>query len=366
MVLRHHPLAKIAALAGDRHHRRRRRSRRRAGAGERAHPGDHLRPAARGRRGGEVEPPRALAVPAHALSATVTQPSLSQQRHRLELEPVVVERAARTRQVEAAPAARAGERAGREHGAVEAPAAARAGVAIGEQRALDVGHDERRAGHLGHHHLLRSELADAVQVEPGRRGRRHAIARQRERDAERLLRLNDALHIHPGQIGRRLLQRLPHRQLERGGGCRAGAAAALQAQAGDSVLHPEQLDVSAVRLHVRPHGVERRQHPLLERHRVEVVDQEQAGHRRVVGQRVPDPLPGDAGIGHRRDDPLEAGAVHLDHRGHQLLGHPARHGIGHGREPGVELLNPIDQLFVEAAGPAACRLHSAFPLRRKP
>ena len=46
----------------------------------------------------------------------------------------------------------------------------------------------------------------------------------------------------------------------------------------------EQLHVAAVRLHVGPHLVERPAHPLLERHRVQPVDQQQAAHHAVVGQ----------------------------------------------------------------------------------
>ena len=59
---------------------------------------------------------------------------------------------------------------------------------------------------------------------------------------------------------------------------------ALEPQPRDPVLDPQQLDVAAVGLHVRPHAVQRLLHALLERHRIEVVDQHQAGHDAVLDQ----------------------------------------------------------------------------------
>ena len=59
-------------------------------------------------------------------------------------------------------------------------------------------------------------------------------------------------------------------------------AVADEPQVRDPVLEPQQLDVAAVRLHVRAHARERLLHPRLERHRVQVVDQQQAADHAVV------------------------------------------------------------------------------------
>ena len=72
----------------------------------------------------------------------------------------------------------------------------------------------------------------------------------------------DALDLEPLEIGRRLLERLLDRQLERHRRRRAVRAAAPQVDPRDPVLQRQQLDVAAVGLHVRPHGVERRLHPV--------------------------------------------------------------------------------------------------------
>ena len=63
----------------------------------------------------------------------------------------------------------------------------------------------------------------------------------------------------------------------------------LQAQVGDPVLEPDELDAAAVRLHVRAHALERGLHPLGDRHRVEAVDQEQGGDDAVLREAVPRP-----------------------------------------------------------------------------
>ena len=63
----------------------------------------------------------------------------------------------------------------------------------------------------------------------------------------------------------------------------AAVAAALQPQPRHAVLDAQQLDVAAVRLHVGPHLVERRRDPLLQRLRVEPVDQHQAADHAVLG-----------------------------------------------------------------------------------
>ena len=131
--------AQVAALA--------RRRRRVAGAGGRSAAG----PAGAGSR-----PARPGAGPRRAASSDslmrpappCARPPPVEQRHRLELQAVVVERAPGARQVVAALAGRAGEHALAQLAVGERLAAAGAGVAVGEQAALDPGHDQLDAADL--------------------------------------------------------------------------------------------------------------------------------------------------------------------------------------------------------------------------
>ena len=59
----------------------------------------------------------------------------------------------------------------------------------------------------------------------------------------------------------------------------------------------------------------------LERDGMQVVDEEQRRHERVVAERGRDPLARLALGVQRGDDVLQALAVHLHNGGHQLLGH---------------------------------------------
>ena len=83
---------------------------------------------------------------------------------------------------------------------------------------------------------------------------------------------------------------------------------------------PWQLDVAAVRLHVGPHGGERLEHPGLERHRVEVVDQKQARDHAVARQPFPDLLAEGRVLGQRLHDACKPLAVEVDDRTDELLG----------------------------------------------
>ena len=105
----------------------------------------------------------------------------------------------------------------------------------------------------------------------------------------------------------------------------------------DPVLDPQQLDVAAVGLHVGPHAVEPLLHPLLERHRVEVVDQHQAGHDPVLGQLRAQRLR--AVLGDRLEDARQALPVEVHERARELLGVTAR------LHPGGELLDASDEGF---------------------
>ena len=80
-----------------------------------------------------------------------------------------------------------------------------------------------------------------------------------------------------------LVERLFDRQLERRARCRTAVAAALQNELRDPLLDPDQLDVATVGLHVRAHRVKRLDHPLLETYRIQIMDQQQARDRAILG-----------------------------------------------------------------------------------
>ncbi len=130
-------------------------------------------------------------------------------------------------------------------------------------------------------------------------------------------------------------------------------AAALEADPRDALLDAEQLDVAAVRLHVRTDRVERLDDPLVERDRVQVVDQHQARDHAVVRQPLAE-LVGCRALGDRGEDPLQALAVELDHRADQLLGSPLGGRVVELLEPRGQLLDPLDELLRETErGPAS-------------
>ncbi len=117
-----------------------------------------------------------------------------------------------------------------------------------------------------------------------------------------------------------------------------------QPQPGDAVLEPEQLDVAAVGLHVGAHVLERLRHPLLERDRVEVVDQQQARHHAVDRRGARGSRPGLAGLVDRRDDPLQAVAVAARSRRRAAPARsPASGGSGSLLDLLAQLLDALDQ-----------------------
>ena len=94
---------------------------------------------------------------------------------------------------------------------------------------------------------------------------------------------------------------------------------------GDAVLDLQQLDVAAVATPCRGGRCRAPRPPGLERHRVEVVDQHQAGDKPVVWRAArSSSAPASPGVDERGEDPLQALAVELEHAPHQLLG--ARRG----------------------------------------
>ena len=140
------------------------------------------------------------------------------------------------------------------------------------------------------------------------------------------------------------LERLLDRQLEGRSGGGAAVTAPLQGKPRDPFLDSDQLHVPAVRLHVRPYGAERLEHALLERHRVQVVDQQQAGDRTVLRELVKDRRARLASGLDRLDDPPQPVAVHRDHGRHERLGELPRLRIGQLLDPGRELLDAFEQL----------------------
>ena len=160
--------------------------------------------------------------------------------------------------------------------------------------------------------------------------------------------------VEPEQVGRRLLQRALDRQLHRALRRRAAAARSLQAQPRDPVLDPQQLHVAAVGVHVRAHAVQRRLHARLEAHRIEAVDEHEAGHDAVLRELR------SCLFVERGEDPLEALAVELDDGGGQLLGAGPGLGIGKRLDLRRELLDAPDELLL---GRALDRRHLVGLLR---
>ena len=114
---------------------------------------------------------------------------------------------------------------------------------------------------------------------------------------------------------------------------------AFEAQPRHAVVDAEELDVAAVGLHVGAHGGERLAHPRLEVDRVEVVDQQQAGHDAVLDKPLVDLLAGRAGLVERRDHALQPVAVELHDRADEILGDLLPWPVGHGLERLGELLH---------------------------
>ena len=140
-------------------------------------------------------------------------------------------------------AGRAGEHAPLELAPCERGTARRARVPVGEQAALHVrATTSRRAGHRRAARISsaprpsRPSSADhEVEAGHAQSPLRASPAGQRQRRPGDP-RLHGALDLDPEQVGRRLLERLLDRQLERGRRRRAAVAAALQPQPRHAVL----------------------------------------------------------------------------------------------------------------------------------
>ena len=86
------------------------------------------------------------------------------------------------------------------------------------------------------------------------------------------------------------------------------------------IVDAEVLDRVRVRAEPRTHLLERAADPGVGVERVQVVDQQQALHQRVAGQRVEQSRPGVAIGPEDRDDRRQPGPVELDQAAHQFLG----------------------------------------------
>ena len=157
-----------------------------------------------------------------------------------------------------------------------------AAIAVGEHGAVDVRDDQVDALERERAERPRRDRPGLGERQPAGRTGGAAIGVGHARAACARLRLGHALDLEAEQVGRGLLERLLDRELERRRRGRAAVAVADEAQVRDAVLEPQQLDVAAVRLHVRPHARERLLHARLERHRVEVVDQQQAADHAIA------------------------------------------------------------------------------------
>ena len=118
----------------------------------------------------------------------------------------------------------------------------------------------------------------------------------------------------------------------------------LQPQVGHAVLDAQQLDVAAVRVQVGPHAVQRLLHPVLQRHRVQAVDQHQAAHDAVGGQVLP------GGLVEHREDALQALAVEVHDGRRQLLGEAADLGVRDLLQPRRQLLDALDERVLGGRG----------------
>ena len=311
-------------------------------------------------------------------SATLAPAGAVEQRHRLEQEPVVVERAPGARQEEAALALGAGERALAELAAVERGAAAGAGVAEGEQVALDPGDDERDPVDLG-----RRQLALAERLRR-RRGRTTTAAPGRA--AAATWTTGSSIAPGPGSPAAGAATAPSTTRPSRSGAASSSAdliaSSSVDDEAGQpsqlpssriraiAVLDPEQLDVAAVRLHVGADAVERLDDPLGRarpgRGRGSASGWRRRRRRRAARAARARPL----GLGDRGEDPLEALAVELDHRADQLLGALARDRVGDSLERRGQPLDALDQLLgggrarARAGGPAVDRSPPFSPSRR--
>ena len=181
------------------------------------------------------------------------------------------QRAPGARQVEASPAARAGQDLAAQRRVAEAGVAAGARAAIGQQRAVDVGDDQLGAAQRDRAQLAGRDVAGRVERHPRRRRR----GRGRRRWASGSAAARATARAACGAATTPSTSR-PARSGAASSIASLIASSSVAADAGQPLQWPssrsratpsvdaEQLDVAAVRLHVRPHGGERLAHARLE------------------------------------------------------------------------------------------------------
>ena len=164
------------------------------------------------------------------------------------------------------------------------------------------------------------------------------VRRQRKR-RPRHRRRRRALHVHAEQVGSALLERLLDGQLERGRRGRAAVAAAHEPQARHAVLDRRAAPRCrrATPCRAAPGRAPRSPAPPTG-----------TGWSPWISSRLPttpSSASRGAGVGvERREQPLEALAVQLEHRARQVLREPARGGVPHTLQLGGEPLDPLLEL----------------------
>ena len=116
-----------------------------------------------------------------------------------------------------------------------------------------------------------------------------------------------------------------------------------QLEVRDAVLERGQLHVPAVRLHVGAHARERLLHPGRERHRVEIVDQQETADHAVA--REPEQQLFLSLLRQLPDDARQPFAVHRHDRRDELVDRAAHERVGRRIDRGGELLDPVEQLL---------------------
>ncbi len=154
-----------------------------------------------------------------------------------------------------------------------------------------------------------------------------------------------ALDLKCEQVGSGLVDGLLERVLERRCGRGTAVAAALQAQTRDAVFDAQDLDAATMRREERLDALYCFGDTLFERHRIQAVDQQQAGDDSVIEQCVADVDSAFPGVSDDAEDALQTSSVQLENRADQLLHARLRDRVGDFVERAQEILDPLDQLF---------------------
>src|SRR5579859_687420 len=94
--------------------------------------------------------------------------------------------------------------------------------------------------------------------------------------------LGNTLDLQAIQVWGRFVDRLLNRQFECHAGGRAAMTASLKSQVSNAIFNTKQLDVTAMRLEIRPHLIQRSQDACLHVYRMQPVNQKQGAHQFIV------------------------------------------------------------------------------------